>query len=146
MQKGFTLIELMIVVAIIGILAAIAVPAYQKYQVRTKWASNISDIEGVKNAIRICMITTANQGALCDTLSDLQDAGFAGSVLPTPKYATGVVVLDGVVGKVNIHFEGTSEVMNLIYDADGAVDASGNMVFTKTNLDTLGEFYRNDKR
>lgn len=36
--------------------------------------------------------------------------------------------------------------MNLIYDADGAVDASGNMVFTKTNLDTLGEFYRNDKR
>lgn len=139
-------IELMIVVAIIGILAAIAVPAYQKYQVRTKWASNISDIEGVKNAIRICMITTANQGALCDTLSDLQDAGFAGSVLPTPKYATGVVVLDGVVGKVNIHFEGTSEVMNLIYDADGAVDASGNMVFTKTNLDTLGEFYRNDKR
>ena len=136
----------MIVVAIIGILAAIAVPAYQKYQVRTKWASNISDIEGVKNAIRICMITTANQGALCDTLSDLQDAGFAGSVLPTPKYATGVVVLDGVVGKVNIHFEGTSEVMNLIYDADGAVDASGNMVFTKTNLDTLGEFYRNDKR
>ena len=146
MQKGFTLIELMIVVVIIGILAAIAVPAYQKYQVRTKWASNISDIEGVKNAIRICMITTANQGALCDTLSDLQDAGFAGSVLPTPKYATGVVVLDGVVGKVNIHFEGTSEVMNLIYDADGAVDASGNMVFTKTNLDTLGEFYRNDKR
>ena len=146
MQKGFTLIELMIVVAIIGILAAIAVPAYQKYQVRTKWASNISDIEGVKNAIRICMITTANQGALCDTLSDLQDAGFAGSVLPTPKYATGVVVLDGVVGKVNIHFEGTSEVMNLIYDADGAVDASCNMVFTKTNLDTLGEFYRNDKR
>ena len=139
-------IELMIVVAIIGNLAAIAVPAYQKYQVRTKWASNISDIEGVKNAIRICMITTANQGALCDTLSDLQDAGFAGSVLPTPKYATGVVVLDGVVGKVNIHFEGTSEVMNLIYDADGAVDASGNMVFTKTNLDTLGEFYRNDKR
>ena len=145
-MKGFTLIELLIVVAIIGILAAIAVPAYQKYQVRTKWASNISDIEGVKNAIRICMITTANQGALCDTLSDLQDAGFAGSVLPTPKYATGVVVLDGVVGKVNIHFEGTSEVMNLIYDADGAVDASGNMVFTKTNLDTLGEFYRNDKR
>ncbi|MCF7640888.1 pilus assembly protein [Acinetobacter johnsonii] len=139
-------IELMIVVAIIGILAAIAVPAYQKYQVRTKWASNISDIEGVKNAIRICMITTANQGALCDTLSDLQDAGFAGSVLPTPKYGTGVVVLDGVVGKVNIHFEGTSEVMNLIYDADGAVDASGNIVFTKTNLDTLGEFYRNDKR
>ncbi|ATZ66200.1 pilus assembly protein [Acinetobacter haemolyticus] len=139
-------IELMIVVAIIGILAAIAVPAYQKYQVRTKWASNIADIEGVKNSIRICMITKANQGALCDTLSDLQEAGFAGSVLPTPRYANGVIVLKGVVGNVNISFQGTSEVMSLNYDADGAVDASGNMVFTKTNLDTLGEFYKHNKR
>ncbi|ENX33175.1 hypothetical protein F889_03114 [Acinetobacter colistiniresistens] len=146
MQKGFTLIELMIVVAIIGVLAAIAVPAYQKYQIRTKWASNISDIEGVKNAIRICMITTANQGALCDTLSDLQDAGFSGRVLPTPRYATGAVVLDGVVGKVNVHFQGTSEVMSLVYDADGEVDASGNMMFTKTSSDTLHTFYKTDKR
>ncbi|MGB8482329.1 MAG: prepilin-type N-terminal cleavage/methylation domain-containing protein [Acinetobacter bohemicus] len=146
MQKGFTLIELMIVVAIIGILAAIAVPTYQKYQVRTKWVSNIADIEGVKNAIRMCMLTQANQGSLCDTLADLQEAGFVGSVLPTPRYASGVISLNGIVGKVNISFQGTSEVMSLVYDADGAIDASGNMIFTKTNLDTLEEYYKKDKR
>ena len=146
MQKGFTLIELMIVVAIIGILTAIAIPTYQKYQVRTKWVSNIADIEGVKNAIRICMITKANQGSLCDTLVDLQESGFAGNILPTPRYALGVITLTGTVVKLNIHFQGSSEVMNLVYDAAGLIDASGNMVFIKTNLDTLGEYYKKDKR
>jgi type IV pilus assembly protein PilA len=146
MQKGFALIELMIVVAIIGILTAIAVPAYQNYQVRTKWKASIADIEGVKNAIRICMITKANQGSLCDTLADLQESGYAGNALPTPRYALGVITLIGTIGKVNINFQGSQEVMGLVYDADGSVDSSGNLVFVKTSLDTLGEFYKKDKR
>ncbi|TCB34633.1 pilin [Acinetobacter sp. ANC 4910] len=146
MQKGFTLIELMIVVTIIGILSAIAVPAYQNYQIRTKWKANIADIEGVKNAIRICMITKANQGTLCDTLIDLQEVGYSGSVLPTPRYALSAIALTGSIGKVNINFQGSSEVMSLVYNADGSIDASGNMVFTKTNLDTLDKYYKLNKR
>ena len=54
MQKGFTLIELMIVVAIIGILAAVALPAYQDYTKKAKFAEVVSVANTYKTAVAVC--------------------------------------------------------------------------------------------
>ena len=64
-QQGFTLIELMIVVAIVGILAAVAIPQYQDYISRTRTAGAAAELAGIKQAVGQCISDT--QGvADCD--------------------------------------------------------------------------------
>jgi type IV pilus assembly protein PilA len=65
-QAGFTLIELMIVVAIIGILAAVAIPAYSDYTVKAKMANAVTAADSLKTAVALCAQEAGGSLDECD--------------------------------------------------------------------------------
>ena len=92
-QQGFTLIELMIVIAIIGILAAIALPAYQDYTIR----AGASEIVGAASGARTC-VQELNQGTLDLTTADYTTcSGSDTAVAATTVAADGTITSTGTV-------------------------------------------------
>jgi len=91
MQKGFTLIELMIVVAIIGILAAIAIPAYQDYTIRAQVTEGLNLAAAVKAGVAE---SYANTGVWP---LDNAAAGGNNAVHPSGKYVSDITVATGTI-------------------------------------------------
>ncbi len=95
LQKGFTLIELMIVVAIIGILAAIAIPAYQDYTIRAQVSEGMNLAAAAKAAVAETFLNrgTAPVNRVAAGMSQIG----AGGTDTSGKYVTGVDVINGVI-------------------------------------------------
>jgi type IV pilus assembly protein PilA len=91
-QEGFTLIELMIVIAIVGILAAVALPAYQNYSTKAKFSEVVAAGQPIRAAIDICLQQNNFVEASCDSEAeigyDLTDAESATYV----KASTGAAI------------------------------------------------------
>src|ERR1700676_1276688 len=88
-QKGFTLIELMIVVAIIGILAAIAIPAYQNYTIRAQVTEGLTLADGWKTEIAEYYANTGNWPASIGNLT--------GTCCSVGKYESSITVSTGSI-------------------------------------------------
>jgi type IV pilus assembly protein PilA len=140
-QKGFTLIELMIVVAIIGILATIAIPAYQDYTIRSQVTEGLNLAASVKASVAEFYAQNGTWPV------DLTNIGMDVANPPSGKYVS-QILLD--TGTINITYSGTApfqananiegDILSLrpTISGDDAATSNGDVVWTCGTREVVG--------
>jgi type IV pilus assembly protein PilA len=136
-NKGFTLIELMITIAIVGILAAIAIPSYMNYTNRARFAEVVQAAGAMKGAVTSCILATGTAGAAITTCANgtngvpVTFVGTAGngSVARVEVSAAGVITATGQAPAptqtyiLTPNYQATG---NIIWATTGTCVAAGN--------------------
>tara|TARA_R110002153_G_scaffold107109_4_gene246861 strand:- start:20131 stop:20568 length:438 start_codon:yes stop_codon:yes gene_type:complete len=130
-QQGFTLIELMIVIAIIGILAAIALPAYQQYTQKANFTEVVLSTSAVKTAVEVCYQSTSTL-ANCANGSNGVPVALAANQGRVASGSGAVSNLAALTARITSTGSGVAP-LNSTYILDGAASVAGAPIIWSIN-------------
>ncbi len=123
-QSGFTLIELMIVVAIIGILAAIAIPQYADYTQRTKLAGAVSGMATYKTTVALCIQDLGIETGCNHNSNGIPDTIAAGDNGGDINYVDAVTVADGTITMTSTAVDTAGTNLQVIFNPNTVAGAA----------------------